>query len=204
MSFKKTLRAAALIAAVSPVCAPAFAADAASPLYLGASAGVYSRYNFDEHATIARDNKGKSSGKLYAGYIFNTEDMQSGGITHAVELSAYTSATNKTGFKKGATVVAGTGEMLGVGVGYAGSYKVAPQLSVTGRVGVGYTKGEVTYVGGAVESVKDASTTMGLGLAYQLDDNWSLHADWDRLPVQFSAAQTNKVNLLSVGARYRF
>ena len=204
MSFKKILRAAALIAAASPVCASSFAADAASPLYLGVSAGVHSRFNFDEHATVARDNKGKSSGKLYAGYIFNNGDRQDGGISHAVELSAYTSATNKTGFRKGATVVAGSGEMLGVGLGYAGAYAVAPRFGVTGRIGVGYTKGEVTYVGGAVESVKDASMTMGLGGVMQLDGNWSLHADWDRLPVQFSAAQKNKVNLLSVGARYRF
>jgi outer membrane immunogenic protein len=195
----------AMLCAVMLAPVAAFAAEATIPVYVGASAGVKNSFKFSSAGSLPRDDEAKTAGKIYAGYIFNQDNSGRQAVTHAVEVSAYTGKTNDITFKRGNTntYAPGNGEMLGVGVAYAASYEVAPQFSLTGRVGVGHTRSDVNFVTGPKQSTSDTSMTLGLGVAYHLNQNWSLHADWDRLPVKFDT-QKDKLNILSVGARYKF
>ena len=44
----------------------------------------------------------------------------------------------------------------------------------------------------------------GLGTAYAVTDNWSVHFDWDRVPVRYNGQQKATVDLFSLGLSYRF
>jgi len=181
----------------------AYAGDFTDPLYVGVSAGVKSNFKFSNIGSAPRDDDAKTTGKIYAGYVFNTSNVGRQPVSHAVELSAYTGKTGDIPFKRGNAVAPGSGEMLGIGLAYAAAYEVAPQISMTGRVGVGYTRSEITYVTGPTQKTNDSSVIFGLGAAYHVNDKLSLHADWDRLPVKFDT-QKDKLNMFSIGARYKF
>lgn len=80
------------------------------------------------------------------------------------------------------------------------------------RLGVALgTKSRTELDTSSVGAVAPGSTTLrertvigGLGASYALNKNWSLQADWDRLPARVTTATKAKADLYSVGVSYRF
>ncbi|MES2149598.1 MAG: outer membrane beta-barrel protein [Pseudomonadota bacterium] len=185
--------------------AAAGSALAADTYYAGASIGARSSYNLDCQTGMACDRMGHGSGKIYAGDELGAVPGLDDAVTGALEVMAYTAGDGKAAFHTATGIAQGSGKMRGVGVDYRAACKVSEDFSLTSRIGAGYTKGTVSYANGGGTDSKNALGLMyGLGVSYALNKNVSLHADWDHLPVKFSASQSAKVNLFSVGATYSF
>ena len=193
------------LAAIAPLHASAAAVDPApGPVYAGASYGFRANTGLDCVPGQADcDKSSKRNGKAYVGYSFDALPFQGGVALPSIELVGYTGGEVKSGFDTGAGKAAGRGKFTGAGVqGVLGSQFDAFTLS--GRAGVAYTQGKVDYLGGGSDKKNKAGLIYGIGTAYALNQNWSLHLDWDRVPVKYNDKQTTKVDMFSLGASYRF
>ncbi|MDN2711208.1 porin family protein [Janthinobacterium sp. SUN118] len=191
------------LAAIAPLSA--FAAEPApGPVYMGASYGF--RANTDLDCVPAQrdcDKSSKRSGKAYVGYTFDALPFQGGVAVPAIELVGYLGGEVKSGFDTGAGKRAGRGKFTGLGMQGVLAYKF-DAFTLSGRAGAAYTQGKVDYPDGGSDKKDKIGLTYGIGTAYALNKNWSLHLDWDRVPVKYSSKQTTKVDMFSLGASYRF
>ena len=193
------------LAAIAPLHASAAAADPApGPVYAGASYGFRANTGLDCVPGQADcDKSSKRNGKAYVGYSFNALPFQGGVALPAIELVGYTGGEVTSGFDTGAGKAAGRGKFTGAGVQGVLGYQF-DAFTLSGRAGVAYTQGKVDYLGGGSDKKNKAGLTYGIGTAYALNQNWSLHLDWDRVPVKYNSKQTSKVDMFSLGASYRF
>ncbi|NBV17243.1 outer membrane beta-barrel protein [Janthinobacterium sp.] len=193
------------LAAIAPLHASAAAADPApGPVYAGASYGFRANTGLDCVPGQADcDKSSKRNGKAYVGYSFNALPFQGGVALPAIELVGYTGGEVKSGFDTGAGKAAGRGKFTGAGVQGVLGYQF-DAFTLSGRAGVAYTQGKVDYLGGGSDKKNKAGLIYGIGTAYALNQNWSLHLDWDRVPVKYNDKQTTKVDMFSLGASYRF
>ena len=145
------------------------------------------------------DKSSKRSGKAYVGYSFDALPFQGGVALPSIELVGYLGGEVKSGFDKRA----GRGKFTGLGMQGVLGYQF-DAFTLSGRAGVAYTQGKVDYLGGGSDKKDKIGLTYGIGAAYALNKNWSLHLDWDRVPVKYSTRQTGKVDMFSLGASYRF
>ena len=192
---------AALLALASIAPLHAVAADPApSPVYMGASYGFRASTDLDcVPGQGDCDKSSKRSGKAYVGYSFDALPFQGGVALPSIELVGYLGGEVKSGFDKRA----GRGKFTGLGMQGVLGYQF-DALTLSGRAGVAYTQGKVDYLGGGSDKKDKIGLTYGIGAAYALNKNWSLHLDWDRVPVKYSTRQTGKVDMFSLGASYRF
>ncbi len=191
------------LAAIAPLHAAA-AEPAPGPVYAGASYGF--RANTDLDCAPAQgdcDKSSKRSGKAYVGYSFDPLPFQGGVAVPAIELVGYLGGETKSGFDTGAGKRAGRGKFTGLGMQGVLGYQF-DAFTLSGRLGAAYTQGKVDYLGGGSDKKDKIGLTYGIGAAYALNKTWSLHLDWDRVPVKYSTRQTSKVDLFSLGASYRF
>lgn len=193
------------LAAIAPLHASAAAADPApGPVYAGASYGFRANTGLDCVPGQADcDKSSKRNGKAYVGYSFNALPFQGGVALPAIELVGYTGGEVTSGFDTGAGKAAGRGKFTGAGVQGVLGYQF-DAFTLSGRAGVAYTQGKVDYLGGGSDKKNKAGLIYGIGTAYALNQNWSLHLDWDRVPVKYNDKQTTKVDMFSLGASYRF
>ena len=193
------------LAAIAPLHASAAAADPApGPVYAGASYGFRANTGLDCVPGQADcDKSSKRNGKAYVGYSFNALPFQGGVALPAIELVGYTGGEVTSGFDTGAGKAAGRGKFTGAGVQGVLGYQF-DAFTLSGRAGVAYTQGKVDYLGGGSDKKNKAGLIYGIGTAYALNQNWSLHLDWDRVPVKYNSKQTSKVDMFSLGASYRF
>ena len=203
MSFKLRFPAALLaLAAIAPLHASA--ADPASPIYMGASYGFRASTGLDCIAGQSDcDKSSKRNGKAYVGYSFDALPFQGGVALPSIELVGYMGGEVKSGFDTGAGKRAGRGKFTGLGIQGVLGYQF-DAFTLSGRAGAAYTQGKVDYLGGGSDKKDKIGLTYGIGAAYALNQNWSLHLDWDRVPVKYSSKQTTKVDMFSLGASYRF
>ena len=191
------------LAAIAPLHAAA-AEPAAGPFYAGASYGFRASTGLD---CIAGQNdcdkSSKRNGKAYVGYSFDALPFQGGVALPSVELVGYLGGEVKSGFDTGAGKRAGRGKFTGLGMQGVLAYQF-DAFSLSGRAGAAYTQGKVDYLGGGSDKKDKIGLTYGIGAAYALNQNWSLHLDWDRVPVKYNSKQTSKVDMFSLGASYRF
>ena len=192
---------AALLALASIAPLHAVAADPApSPVYMGASYGFRASTDLDcVPGQGDCDKSSKRSGKAYLGYSFDALPFQGGVALPSIELVGYLGGEVKSGFDKRA----GRGKFTGLGMQGVLGYQF-DAFTLSGRAGVAYTQGKVDYLGGGSDKKDKIGLTYGIGAAYALNKNWSLHLDWDRVPVKYSTRQTGKVDMFSLGASYRF
>jgi len=192
---------AALLALASIAPLHAVAADPApSPVYMGASYGFRASTDLDcVPGQGDCDKSSKRSGKAYVGYSFDALPFQGGVALPSIELVGYLGGEVKSGFDKRA----GRGKFTGLGMQGVLGYQF-DAFTLSGRAGVAYTQGKVDYLGGGSDKKDKIGLTYGIGAAYALNKNWSLHLDWDRVPVKYSTRQTGKVDMFSLGASYRF
>jgi outer membrane immunogenic protein len=204
MFFKFQFPAAVLaLAAIAPLHAAA-AEPATGPFYAGASYGFRASSGLDcVPAQGDCDKSSKRNGKAYLGYSFDALPFQGGVALPSVELVGYMGGEVKSGFDTGAGKVAGRGKFTGLGMQGVLAYQF-DAFSLSGRAGAAYTQGKVDYLSGGSDKKDKIGLIYGVGAAYALNKNWSLHLDWDRVPVKYNSKQTTKVDMFSLGASYRF
>jgi outer membrane immunogenic protein len=183
----------------------ASAAEAApGPVYAGASYGFRANTGLDcAPAQQNCDKSSKRNGKAYVGYSFDALPFQGGVAVPAIELVGYASGSVTSGFDTAAGKVAGRGKFAGAGVQGVLAYQF-DAFTLSGRAGLAYTQGKVDYAAGGSDKENKAGLMYGIGTAYALNKNWSLHLDWDRVPVKYSGSQKTKADMFSLGASYRF
>ena len=196
---------AALLALASIAPLHAAAADPApGPIYAGASYGFRASSGLDCIAGQSDcDKSSKRNGKAYVGYSFDALPFQGGVAVPSIELVGYMGGEVKSGFDTDAGKRAGRGKFTGLGMQGVLGYKL-DAFTLSGRAGAAYTRGKVDYLDGGSDRKDKIGLTYGIGAAYALNNNWSLHLDWDRVPVKYNSKQTTKVDMFSLGASYRF
>lgn len=202
MLIHRTTLATLIVLASGIASAAAFAAD--SPFYIGASAGLRTNYGLDCNGASSCDLHSNKSGKLYAGYEFEAHQFAGYPAVSAVEVMAYAADSANAGFHTATGIAQGAGKFNGVGVGLRSATTIN-NFSIITRVGLGHSIGKVNYAAGGSDSKSSNGLLLGLGAAYALDKNWSLHADLDYFPkAKFSENQSSRVNMFSLGASYHF
>ncbi len=197
----------------------AFAADLA-PAYVGASWAASSDYSLSCWRGIPSldcDRGSSRGGKLYAGYALG-ESVVFGSMKNAsaLELSVFGSA-GVVGYmpRWDGALMQGRYQMAGLALTHASALMLTDALGLNSRLGLAYTRGSVDYptvyyrlddygAGGSDHRYR-LGVTAGVGLSYALNGNWALHADYDFVPVRYSAETGNShVNMWSLGASYHF
>lgn len=198
-----TLAAAAFATLVLP--APALAADSPPGGYIGGNLGLQTSTNLDCPSGAKCETKFGRSGKLYGGYNLDTTQFAVAQTTISAELMAFRSGDADSSFHGAGGVVKGVGSFDGVAVALRNEVKFNDLFSLTARLGLARTSARVDYSGGGSGSGTANGLLFGLGTAFALDKNWSLHADWDRVQkVRYSGKQEAHANMFSVGASYKF
>ncbi len=196
VSFSRLI--ATLIATLGVVAATS--ASAAGPqaepqAYVGANAGLYSKYDFSCGAGQKCDKTASFSGKVLGGMLYEQ---------WGVEAVAFGTGKGEGTLKLGGKNTQGSVKMAGLGV-----VGVLPlnfgDFSLKGKLGVAYTKGTANYLGGASESKSSIAPLFGAGLSYALNKQVSLNADIDHISAKYNkAGDKAAVNMFSIGASYKF
>jgi outer membrane autotransporter protein len=205
----KKMCAAALAGAALLASAQA-RADDVSPGYVGGSIGVNSSYSTTCYNIDGCNDKTNSSGKLYGGYTLNTRTAWgSHKVTDSVELSTFwingqfaSANAGMTQYRKKTT---------GLSLSWATEMELGSGFALNSRIGLAFTRtrGEArdSLYGDSQSSGDDRiAPTVGLGLSYALNRNWSLRADYDYVPIKtgIGSKGNGHVNMWSVGAAYHF
>jgi OmpA-OmpF porin, OOP family len=167
--------------------APALAQDATSPLYLGVTYGqAHWRPGCPDSA--ACDDTGQAL-RILGGYEINRN--------FAIEVGFH-NLGNISG--AGANIKANAWEALLVG-----RWPLSNAFSVYGKLGAyrGNAKGSGTLLGAQEENY---SATWGVGLAFDVNRNIALRAEWQSYPNIGSGTigPRSDINVTSVGALWRF
>jgi len=203
----KKMCAAALAGAALLASAQA-RADDVSPGYVGGSIGVNSSYSTTCYNIDGCNDKTNSSGKLYGGYTLNTRTAwDSHKVTDSVELSSFwiNGKSASDGFFQNRQ------KTTGAAVTWATAMELGSGFSLNSRLGLAYTRTREEQSGGGLPGTLSSNfnrfgATAGVGLSYALNRNWSLHADYDYVPIKtWSGSNANgHVNMWSAGAAYHF
>ncbi|MFZ6649774.1 outer membrane beta-barrel protein [Undibacterium sp. TJN25] len=194
----------ASLAALACIAAITAAMDAAaSEIYLGAgvAAGSMARLSCGNGALCERPD-GISS-KISGGYLASLAPVNGVEIAQGVEVMAYASKRGKTAIHTAEGLVNSARKSSGVALSQVLQASMG-DLAVRARLGVGYLHGELDYANGKSGSKNHVAPVIGLGIRYTLDKNWSLAADWDRLPARYDDKQNGTTNLFSIGVSYKF
>lgn len=222
MSFLLTVTRAALMAAIlAPTLLlsdQAFGADLA-PAYVGANWAASSNSTIScFHGVPSMDcDRGTSrGGKVYAGYALGGS-VVFGRFKNlsALELGVFASGGVEGYLPRWDTaLMQGRHRMAGLSLTHASVLMLGDALGLDSRLGVSYTRGSVDYP--SVWRLNDygangsshryrVGLTAGAGMSYALNANWSLHVDYDFVPVKYSEETGHShVNMWSLGASYRF
>lgn len=203
LSIKRTLTTTLAIAA--SITAMSISASAHADTTIGSAWAV--RTNSDLNCAVggACERASKSSGKIYEAYNFSVTPYNGFSITQSVEGMLYRIGDTKASFNTKSGVKNGIGRSSGAGI----FYKVdlgTDEFGVVARIGSNFSRGSVDYVGGGSDSDKSwFAPAGGLGVRYNLNKNWTLTADWDRLPTKYnSTASKSKNDMYSLGVAYKF
>ena len=135
----------------------------------------------------------EGDGKAWLAYRFAALPFRGGVAVPALELVGYAGAAHGDARRK----------FAGAGVQGAVNYQF-DAFTLSGRAGMGYTRASTEPPGVRREREKRLGFLYGLGTAYAVTDNWSVHIDWDRVPVRYNGQQKATVDLFSLGLSYRF
>ena len=130
-------------------------------------------------------------GKAWLAYRFAALPFRGGVAVPALEVVGYAAAAHGDARRK----------FAGAGLQGAVNYQF-DAFTLSGRAGMGYTRGGGKRANGGRDS--RLGILYGLGTAYAVTDNWSVHFDWDRVPVRYNGQQKATVDLFSLGLSYRF
>lgn len=188
-----------------------------SQYYVGGNWGVGSNYALSCYPGLQCDRGTSHGGKIYAGYrLGNTKLFGDMPNVNSLELAVF-----ETGGALGylprwdTALMEGRYKMTGLALTHASALALTDAWRLNSRLGLAYTRGRVEYENPLVRN--DFGTysgadhryrigaTAGAGLSYALNRNWSLHGDYDYVPVKYSNETGNShVNMWSLGASYHF
>lgn len=154
--------------------------------YVGANAGLYSRYELSCEMTLPCDRSARLSGKVYGGYAFG----QFGFEAMAFRIGA---AQGNTGALRESGVA-----LLGVLPLNSGDF------TFKGKLGLAYARG--TAQNASTSSSKSSvQPVLGTSFAYAISKSVSVNADWDQLRAKTGndGAKT-RVNMFSLGLSVHF
>ncbi|MES2152670.1 MAG: outer membrane beta-barrel protein [Pseudomonadota bacterium] len=170
-------------------------ANEVNPIYVGAAVGQ-ARYQCLYSGSCNEERA--ASGKLYVGYIFvpvvSWSDMK---LASSVELDAYRGAGAKLFSNQDWNA-----SFKGVGALYKANLKASEAFSLNAHLGMAYL--ETRFDSGFSSARGRFSPVGGLGLSYALDKNWSITLDYDRFHLKFGAPASQKAEMLTIGAGYKF
>jgi len=184
--------------------------------YVGANWGVSSNYALSCYPTLDCDRNTSRSGKIYAGYTLGTSKVFGGlSNTSAIELSVF-AAGGAYGYlpRWDTALMQARYKMQGLAVTHASALMLTDSLGLDSRLGLAYTRGSAEFPD--LWTQKDYGSrysyhhyrlgvTAGAGLSYALNRSWTMHADYDYVPVKYADETGNShVNMWSVGAAYHF
>ncbi|MFY7857562.1 MAG: outer membrane beta-barrel protein [Rubrivivax sp.] len=177
--------------------APA-AAQTAPERYVGGSLGALTRYDLDCGAGVRCDRTPSGSGKVMLGLPR--------GKNFGAERIAWRLSSGDGRVKLGTGTGTGAGTVRSQGVAAVGVFTMplVDQLSAKARLGVGHVRGEVDYAAGGSSRRSKVAPVFGVGLSYALSPQWSLQADWDRLPTRVDGRNKVNADLVSVGVSFHF
>lgn len=206
---------AGLLAASALTVSGNVAAADLSPGYVGGDIGVRNSYKLDCISGLECDKKANRSGRIYAGYTLGSNEFLGKENIGSIEFSNFLIGSADGGIvNKDGVATQGRGKVKGVALVHSSAMKLGNDFSLVTRVGASYAHGTVDYATtagkndygrGGKDSRNTFGLTYGVGMAYALDKNWSLNADWNYVPVKFSdKGKNNGVNMFSLGAAYHF
>lgn len=134
----------------------------------------------------------EGDGKAWLAYRYTALPFRGGVAVPALEVVGYGGAARGDGRRK----------FAGAGLQGAVNYQF-DAFTLSGRAGIGYTRGDVQAAGGR-EREQRLGFMYGLGTAYAVTDNWSVHFGWDRVPVRYKGRQAATADMFSLGLSYRF
>lgn len=172
------------------------AAQTAPDRYVGGSIGALTRYDLDCGAGVRCDRTPSGSGKVMLGLQLEKN--------FGAELMAWRLSSGDGRVKLGTGTGAGTVRSQGVAAVGVFTLPLVDQLSAKARLGVGQVRGEVDYATGGSSSRSKVAPVFGVGLSYALSPQWSLQADWDRLPTRVDGRNKVNADLVSVGVSFHF
>ena len=135
----------------------------------------------------------EGDGKAWLAYRFAALPFRGGVAVPALEVVGYAGAPHGDARRK----------FAGAGLQGAVNYQF-DAFTLSGRAGMGYTRGGSKRADGGWDRKKRLGILYGLGTAYAVTDNWSVHFDWDRVPVRYNGQQKATVDLFSLGLSYRY
>ena len=175
--------------------APA-SAQTAPERYVGGSLGALTRYDLDCGAGVRCDRTPSGSGKVMLGMQLEKN--------FGAELMAWRLSSGDGSVKLGTGTGAGAVRSQGVAAVGVFTLPLVDNLSAKARLGVGHVRGEVDYAAGGSSRRSKAAPVFGVGLSYALSPQWSLQADWDRLPTRVDGRNKVNADLVSVGVSFHF
>lgn len=181
------------------------AAYAASPDYVGLDLGL--RNTFDASCANGADctHRARRSGRLYAGYGLGRGELFGKTNTSNIEVLAYsTSHANGAYRASNGALRQGSAKIGGVGVTHANAIAITDQFSIHARLGLAYSRTKVSMPGTANDSASRVGLAGGLGMSHAVNSNWSVHADWNYIPVSLGRSGKTEMDQYSLGARYTF
>lgn len=193
---KKTMFALLAFAAIAGAAQAQGQGTRAPRAYAGAGVIWYDNaFEIPQASNVDRD-EWKASGKLFGGIEIDQVWGVEAGWSHFREASA---EFTRNGIRQGV-------DTDGYGVYLAGkaSASLNPQFSVYGKLGIAYTKAEVSCPDPAVRGADDDDTGVyvGVGLEYKFHPEWSAVAEYERYGKEkdFGA----KPDVLTIAAKYSF
>ncbi|MGL4575970.1 MAG: porin family protein [Burkholderiaceae bacterium] len=193
---KQTTFKAALVStafALAGIAAPVFADP---QVYVGGSIGAKSDFKLNCVPGAPCDKSDGTSGKLYGGMMFND-------VPFGVEAVYYQTGSAKAGIQDGSVLRQGTAKNSGLGVTGVAQATFG-DFALKGRLGVGYSRGKVSYAAGGSASESSFQPILGVGASYAITKHWAVNADWDRYPTKFNKTEKANTDLFSVGVSYKF
>lgn len=136
--------------------------------------------------------------KIFGGYQFNTNF---GAELGYVDFGKATATATALGIPFTASIKAKAFELLGVG-----TIPLADKLSAYGKLGFARWDTDASATGGGVtvtDSAKGTDLTYGLGVKYDFAKNLGARLEWQRYKMK-EGGESSKVNLLSIGAVFKF
>lgn len=142
--------------------------------------------------TVSSCDDKDSGWKFFGGYRVNRN--------FAIELTYIDwGAISGSGRLVGIPVSLG-GDATSFGAAAVGILPLNERFSLFGKAGMLMTTASATISGGGITSSADEDDTelhIGVGALFNLTENWSIRAEWER-------AQDSKLDMISVGVQYRF
>lgn len=154
--------------------------------YVGANAGLYSRYELSCDMALACDRSARLSGKVYTGYAFGQ---------FGFEAMAF-----KIGAAQGSA-----GKLSQSGVALLGVLPLnSGDFTFKGKLGLAYARGTAQDAG-ASSSKSSLHPVLGTSFAYAISKSVSVNADWDQLRAKAGNDGTKtRVNMFSLGLSLHF